>query len=198
MAEDIKELIEKIQEDGIRVAQEKANQIESQARQKADEIIKNAKTEADKIIKAAKDMVAKMENTSLASLKQASRDLLLSLRKEISALLDKVIASAANEALTPNELAKILTVLINQTTKHDKGDIIVLVNKDDLHSLEKGLLAELKDEIKKGVTLKASEDIAGGFIISYDAEKSHFDFTDKALAEYISSYLKPKLTEILK
>ena len=127
MEEDIKELIEKIQEDGIRVAQEKANQIESQARQKADEIIKNAKTEADKIIKAAKDMVAKMENTSLASLKQASRDLLLSLRKEISALLDKVIASAANEALTPNELAKILTVLINQTTKHDKGDIIFFV-----------------------------------------------------------------------
>ena len=71
------------------------------------------------------------------------------------------------------------------------------MKKEDQEKIEKGLLAELKEEVKKGITLKPSEDIAGGFIISYDAGKSHFDFTDKALAEYFSLYLKPKIGQML-
>jgi vacuolar-type H+-ATPase subunit E/Vma4 len=46
--------------------------------------------------------------------------------------------------------------------------------------------------------VQPSEDISSGFIISYDQGKSYFDFSDKALAEYIAGYLKPQLSEILK
>ncbi|PIW68507.1 MAG: V-type ATP synthase subunit E, partial [Candidatus Omnitrophica bacterium CG12_big_fil_rev_8_21_14_0_65_42_8] len=53
-------------------------------------------------------------------------------------------------------------------------------------------------EAKKGIVVRASDEISVGFTISFDAGKSQYDFTDKALAEYIGVYLKPKLSEILK
>ena len=66
-----------------------------------------------------------------------------------------------------------------------------------LEKLEKGFLQELKEKVKSGITLKSTADISGGFTISFDSGKSHLDFTDHALAEYLSNYLKPKLKEIL-
>ena len=78
------------------------------------------------------------------------------------------------------------------------SDIVVSLKKEDLESLEKGSMGELREAVKKGITLRPSDDISAGFIISYDAGKSQFDFTDKSLAEYIITYLKPKLKDVLK
>lgn len=198
MAEDIKELIEKIQQDGINAAEEKARQVEERAKGQVAAILQKAKLDADKMLAEARASISKMQAAADASLKQAGRNLLLSLKKEINAMLDTIAAKAVKQALTPDELAKILAALIKESARQEKADIVVLLNKDDLHSLEKGFLSELQGQVKKGITVKPQEDISAGFVISYDSGKSHFDFTDKALAEYLSRYLKPRLAEILK
>ena len=53
MAEEIKELIEKIQEQGIKAAQEEAAKIKSLADAQAQKIISEAKSESQKIIEQA-------------------------------------------------------------------------------------------------------------------------------------------------
>ena len=196
MAEEIKNLIEKIQQEGFKVAEDKAKDIQEQAKHQAKEIIEKAKNEADKIISDAKDKIAKMEESSKATLKQSGRDLFILIKKEVNALLGKLIVSNVKQTLNPDELAKIITILIKD--HKGKEDIIISLKKEDMEKLEKGFLGELKEEVKKGIVLKPSEDIHAGLIISYDGGKSHFDFTDKALAEYIGSYIKPKIGEIIK
>ena len=47
------------------------------------------------------------------------------------------------------------------------------------------------------VVCREVQDIRAGFVISYDGGKSQWDFSDKALAEYIGSCLNPKLNVIL-
>ena len=197
MAEELKDLIEKIQEEGVRAAEDKARDIEKEAREQAGRIIIKAEREAENLFEEAKQKIAKMEASGKDSLKQAGRDLLLTLKKEINAILDRIVASSVHKALDKAELIKIITLLAKNCREEEKKDIQVSLAKEDLEGLRKGLLSELKDEIKEGITLKPSEDIRGGFIISYDKGKSHYDFTDCALAEYISAYLKPKLAEIL-
>lgn len=197
MAEDIRGLIEKIQEEGIKAGEDKASQIESQARDAAQDIIGKAKSEAQEIIAQAQEKAAKTEESTKTLLKQAGRDLILSLKKEIDSLLNKIIVSEVRQALTADEIIKIITALIKDYAKKDKEEIIISLKKADFEKLEKGFLTKLKEETKKAIVLKPLEDINGGFIISFDAGKSHFDFTDKALAEYISLYLKPQLREIL-
>lgn len=197
MPEEIKELIEKIQQEGILAAQNQARQIEEEAQKKAKEIVLRAEAQAQKIISDAKVAAAKTEDAAKVSLKQAGRDTLLTLKKEINAVLERIIGLRAKEALSPHELAKIIASLIKEYTGKEKAGIEVLLKKEDLEKLEKELFAELKETAKKGITLKPQEDITAGFIISFDAGKSHFDFTDKALAGYIAGYLQPKLAEIL-
>jgi len=53
MAEEIRDLIEKINQEGIRAAEEKAQNIEAAAQQRADEILAQAKLEAEEMISAA-------------------------------------------------------------------------------------------------------------------------------------------------
>ncbi len=197
MPEDIQALIEKINADGIKVAQEKALQIESQAKLHALEITKKAKEDAEKIIQQAQERIAKDQERNKALLVQASRDMLLNLRKEINDMLQKVVNYQVKQSI-PEEAVKnaIVEFIKNETNKH-QGQIIVSVNKDDVEVLGKAIILKLKENMKKEIILKPSEDISAGLIISFDSGKSCYDFSDKAVAEYIGNYLKPKLNELL-
>ena len=196
MAQDIKNLIEKIQQDGIRVAEEKAKEIENQARREVTQILEKAKTEAARLISEAKEEIGRAKEEQKTFLAQAGRDLLLALRKEISAMLERIILQEVKDTLTPEAMYKIIAEVIKGSSLEE--EIVISLNKVDLANLEKEFLRKLKEETRKGVVLKPSEEISGGFIISFDRGKSHFDFSDKALVEYIGTYLKPKLAELLK
>lgn len=197
MAEEIKGLIEKIRQEGIEVAQKQAREIEQEAVRKAEQIISEAKSQAENLISKSGEKIRKDELAAKGNLQQAGRDLLISLRKQILSMLDKVVLTQVSAALKPDELAKILTVLIKEQKEKPVQEIIISLKKEDAEALQKHFFSGLKEEVKKGVVLRPSEEIRAGFMISFDEGKSHFDFTDQALAEYIAKYLKPKLSELL-
>jgi V/A-type H+-transporting ATPase subunit E len=196
MAEEIKDLIEKINREGVQAAEEKARQIESAANKKAEEIIAKANVEAKRIITAANEEARRAEEKGKALLSQAGRDMLLALRKEIDSMLERLLAAEIRQALSTQVLSGILSELIKGYAKHG-GSMEVLLKKEDLDALEEHFLRKLKEGIHKEITLKPLEEVSGGFAISFDSGKSRFDFTDKALAEYIGAYLKPRLNQIL-
>lgn len=198
MAEDIKNLIEKIQQEGIKIAQDKAKEIETRAAKEAERLLKEAEDQAERFISEAGERVGKMEEKQKTLLAQAGRDLLIVLRKEIDAILNKLISLQVKNTLTPGLLTNVITELVKNYSGQSEGRVMVSLRKEDLELLEKGFLHKLQEEVKKGIQLKAADDIYGGFLISYDGGKSQCDFSDKALAEYIGAYLKPKLAELLK
>lgn len=198
MAEELKGLIEKIQEEGVKAGEDKAKAIEEEARQLAKTIIGKAEKEAENIVRSAEEKISRMEESGKTSLKQAGRNLMISLHKQVNSLLENIITSRVKEALTPEEMIKIITIIAKEAAVAKKNDITISLNKKDLEKMEKGLFEELKKQLKHEIILKSSEEISGGFTISYDEGKSHYDFSDEALAEYIGSYLRPKLAEMLK
>ncbi|MBI5415751.1 MAG: hypothetical protein HZA29_02945, partial [Candidatus Omnitrophica bacterium] len=68
----------------------------------------------------------------------------------------------------------------------------------DLRELRDGSLAKLQKQIKHPVHFEACEDIGKGFTVSFDNGKSSFDFSEAALAEYLSVYLNEELAALLK
>jgi len=195
--DEIKGLIEKINQEGVLAAEEKARQIENEALSKARGIIEQAKQEAEVIIASAKEKSERAKAKENALLAQAARDVLLSLKKEINVMLDKIILTDVRHALDHGVLADILNRMVAGSCEKGKQNIIISLKKEDLHILEKEFLPKLKEETRRGVTLKSSGEIRGGFFISYDGGKSEYDFTDRALAEYIGSCLKPELNQRL-
>jgi V/A-type H+-transporting ATPase subunit E len=198
MAEEIKELIEKIREEGVRAGEDKARMIEEEARNKARRIINDAEAESKKILGQARESISRSEESSKALLKQAARDCVIGLKKEILSTLNRITLTHVHKTLTPEETGRLIAHLVKECKPKDGGEIIITLKKEDINKLEGALMLELSGELKKNLVLKPSEDIRGGFTISYDRGKSCYDFTDKALAEYIGSYIRPKLSEILK
>jgi len=198
MVEDISDLIEKINQEGIRAAEEKAHTIEAEAKQRADTILSRARADADEMIAAANERIRNEDEREKALLVQAGRDLILSLRGEIDAMLGRIVVSDSRQSLTADTISRILSEIIRNYDMAERSDITVTLNGKDLELLEKHYLQKLRQETQRGIMLRPGEDIQGGFTISFDNGKSCYDFTDSALAGYIMTYLKPKLRKILR
>ncbi len=197
MGEDIRDLIDKINEEGIKAAEKKARDIEGRAQQRADEILDRARRDADELIAAARERIRCEDEKERALLAQAARDMLLSLRKEINAMLGRIVVSDIQQALNPDVVARILTDIVRNQSAGKNQDITVVLGKEDLEILEQNYIDKIGKETEKTIVVRPSDETAAGFAISYDRGRSFYDFTDKALADYICTYLKPKLNRIL-
>lgn len=200
MSQNLKDLLEKIKQEGIKLGEENRKAIESKAKQDAEKIIENAKKEAEKIIAAAKGNAEKTKLNGEATLKQASRDLFLSLKEEIKKLLNKIVSSEINKTMSQEEVQDILSNLIEKyiSKNGDLSDIKVVLKKDDLDKIKQHFIARLKEKIKDGIEFKPSTNINAGFYISFDKGKSYFDFTDEGLTETLCVFLNPELSKLIK
>ncbi len=199
MSENLKGLLEKINQEGIKSAEEKARVIEDKAGKNAEKILGDARKLADEIIRKAKAEADKTKASANLSVKQASRDLLLGLKEDIRKTLNKIIAGEINQALSNEEIAGILAGLIDKyAEKNGKADDIkVLVKKEDLEKIKNTFVSKLKDKVKAGVEFRPSQNINAGFSISFDKGKSYFDFSDEGLLEALSAYLNPELAKLI-
>jgi V/A-type H+-transporting ATPase subunit E len=200
MAQQIQELLDKIKSDGFGVAEKKAQAVEQDARKKAEDIVNQAKKESDRILIEAKSSIKKMEEAARTALKHASRNTLLSLKKEIQQTLHRMIVKDIGDTLTPEHLGHILEILVKKFADqgHEEVKIQIAISPKDLETLKQGFLARLQKQLKVSLTIKTSEDISKGFMVSFDAGKSSFDFTDKALAEYVGTYLNEEVASLVK
>jgi V/A-type H+-transporting ATPase subunit E len=199
MSENLKGLLEKINQEGIKSAEEKARVIEDKAGKNAEKILGDTRKLADEIIRKAKAEAEKTKASANLSVKQASRDLLLGLKEDIRKTLNKIIAGEINQALSNEEIAGILADLIDKyVEKNGKADDIkILVKKEDLEKIKNTFVSKLKDKVKAGVEFRPSQNINAGFSISFDKGKSYFDFSDEGLLEALSAYLNPELAKLI-
>lgn len=197
MAEDIKNLIEKIQREGVQAAEIKALAIENEAKEQAQAILNKASSESEKIVSEARREAESLRNSGEAALVQAGRDTLIALKKEIVEMLDKVAERNVNAVLDSGCLINLIKDLVKKEMSGDGAQIVITLKKEDLDKIEKPLFQDLSAQMRKGIVLKSSDEIGGGFLISYDSGRSHYDFTQDSLAKYIASALKPRLSAIL-
>ncbi len=199
MSENLKGLLEKINQEGIRSAEEKAKAIEDKAKKDAEKILLDSKKLADEIVQKARLEAEKIKVSASLSVKQASRDLLLGLKEDIRNMLNKIVAGEITKALSNEEIAGILADLIGKySDKNGKADDIkILVKKEDLEKIKNTFISKLKDKVKAGVEFRPSQNISAGFSISFDKGKSYFDFSDEGRLEALSVYLNPELAKII-
>lgn len=82
--------------------------------------------------------------------------------------------------------------------KPDTDELSVILSSNDLEKLEETLLAELKAKMLTGVTLKANDNVDGGFRIAVNGDGAYYDYSKEAVTDMLSNYLSPKITALLK
>lgn len=200
MSRQVQELIDKIKSEGIEAARKRARDIELEAQKKAGQIIDEAKHQAERIVRDAKQDAERTHAATQTVLKQASRDMILSLKKEIQNILQNIIRSEVKASLTPAQLAAMIEAAIKNCVHSDigKGDIVVNLSPADLEKIKKEFIGKLQGKVKEAVTFKPTDGISKGFTISFDKGKSSFDFSQESLAEYLAAFLNQEIANLVK
>jgi len=193
----LESLIEKIKKDGIDKAKQASGDIVEKAKAEAKAILKDAKAKAQKIEEEAKARAVKLETNSKNSLKQAGRDLTLTVKSELISLFDRILKDKAGEALTPEFMKELIAKIVDKWGAKKDIDWEVLVSKADKEKMTKLLQASFKKEVGKTIEVKTSRSIDKGFRIGIKGENFHHDFTDQSILEALGEFLNPSLSAIL-
>ncbi len=195
----LQELIDQIKKEGVETAEKQAQAILESAKKEKEKIIADAKAQADKILENAKSENERFVKSGEDAIRQAGRNLLISFRESVSREIDIILNKNVNELYASENLEQIIIKVIDGwVNKPDAENIQVILNSDSLKALEEKILAEVKEKMQGGVTLKANDNFDGGFRISVNNGTAYYDYSAEAVVEMLSNYLSPKVTELLK
>lgn len=195
----LQELIDKIKKDGVATAEKEAAKIIADAEKKAETIIADAQAKAAEIIKNSKNETERMEKASEEAIVQAGRNMLLSFKDSLVKELDGLIQTETAKGESADVLAKLIPETVKAWAKNaDASELSVLLSEKDLKSLEKGLTAELKSEITKGLEIKPDKTLTAGFRIGVKNGAAFYDYSAESLAEMFAAYLNPKVADLMK
>jgi len=194
----VQELIDKIKKDGIETASQEAARIKSDAETEGRRIVEAAKREAEDIIAHGKQDAERSEKAGIAALEQASRNLILAFKDEIQALLDRLVSEQVTADYKDDVLKAALPELLKGWAAKGSDNLSVILPDGELTKLQAFFGEKLTGELWKGVELKSSRKLSAGFHISNKEGSVYYDFSAEAVAQLLSTYLNPKLAEILK
>ncbi len=199
MSEELQGLLNRIQEEGVKEADTKKDEILSSAKTEAETIINDANAKAAEIIKNAESEAQKSEGRAKAAIQQASRDIVLSLRQDLETRLQKVVSTCIGDAMTPELMGEILLKMVDAYGKNtaDAG-IEVILNQADYDKMTALFNGALANNLKSNPDISIGHDFKAGLKIGFKGDDIFFDFSDDAVADIICNFVGPKLAKTLK
>ena len=199
MAEELQHLIERIRKEGVESGEKAAESLVAEAKQKAAKIVADAQ-------KQAKDLVAKAETDSAAfaergqaTLRQAARDLLISIHSSVSDVVGGIAHAKLDEALTPDLMAQMLLKLAEAYAKDGgAGGIVAMRGEADAAAVRAAFAKEYQNKLAAGIQIESDKEIFKGFRVGAKGGQVFHDFTKEAIADSLASFLRPELAQIVK
>ena len=193
MEQQIQDLVASIRKEGIDSAKAEAERIISEARAQADAIVKEAEKERDKMIADAEKSIALEKSSSEATIKQAARDVSLSLRKSIEDEYSKILSAAISKEMHGSNLVSIISAVLSG----DLSGTAVELPQEDLSALSAELSKTFASEIASGLEFRPSQSVQAGFRISEKDGSGYIDVSAEKCQELLFPYLSDSLKSIL-
>jgi V/A-type H+/Na+-transporting ATPase subunit E len=200
MAEqELQHLIERIRREAIDDAEKKAETIVSGARDKAAARLKETEAKAETILRKAEEDAKVFVHRSRRTLEQAARDLLITVGQGVENILSDIVEGALEETLDDDLFRSMLVKIAEAYAERDGNEsrIEVLVSEKDREQLVQFFAGRYRDSLAKGVEIHSDNKILKGFRVSVTDGRVQHDFTPEAMAEALSAFLRPHLSEIV-
>ena len=193
MEQQIQDLIASIKKDGIESATNESKKILEEARKEAERIVNEAKKERDKIIADGKKTIEIERESSISSVKQAARDVSLTLRKNLEDKFKKILGQKVSSSLDEKVIAEAIVAVV----KGECNGCDVEVSKDMVDKVNAILTSQFAKELEKGVTLRSSSSVSGGFKVYSKDGSAYIDLSDEEITKLLYPYLSSSLKEII-
>jgi len=196
MAEELQNLLERIQKESVEKAEQQADELIAAAKKKAATIVEEAKAKAEQSLKQADVDAEAFTARSKKTLEQAARDLLITVGNGIESLFTKLVKDSVDAGLSSDVVADMLSKICDASSLKDGVDIAL--NEEDQKKVVAFFNAKFADAVKKGdVVIKTDNEIIKGFTVALKNEDVYTDFTGEAIAEALMKFLRPQLAEIV-
>ena len=199
MAEELQHLIERIQKEAVDAAERESARIVAHAKDKAATIVREAEDKAKALMaKAEKDAQVFTERSEI-TLEQAARDLLITVGEGIENILSDLVATAVDQAMTIDVLKQMLVKIAEAyaASAGNESHIDMLVSPRDREQLVGFFADQYRKKLMRGVDLHVDNGIFKGFKVSFVDDHVYHDFTCEAIAEALTNFLRPNLSEIV-
>ena len=193
MEQQIQDLIASIKKDGIESATNESKKILEEARKEAERIVDEAKKERDKIIADGKKTIEIERESSISSVKQAARDVSLTLRKNLEDKFKKILGQKVSSSLDEKVIAEAIVAVV----KGECNGCDVEVSKEMVDKVNAVLTSQFAKELEKGVTLRASSSVSGGCKVYSKDGSAYIDLSDEEITKLLYPYLSSSLKEII-
>jgi V/A-type H+-transporting ATPase subunit E len=196
MAQQIQDLVQSIQKEGIEKANQKAEQIIADAKSKAADIIRRAKKESDKVLSEAEKEVALRDQSAKASLLQAARDVQLSLKKALTLQINALLEEKVSQAFKTKDFVTLIKEVISLDLT-DLSKTELQISEKNYKELAAVLTKELGDKIKQGLEIKPVKSVNVGFKLADKDGSGYFDFSEESVAKLMVPFLSPAIAKIV-
>jgi V/A-type H+-transporting ATPase subunit E len=204
----VKELIDRIRDEGVQSARDEANRILSDAKAQAARIVADAKAEADAMKKEARAAMEREQTATIEALRIAARDTGLELRSAILSAFEEHVRRLVTDVTTDGSVLRdMILVLAGRAAEdfiNDKDAAILVPGRlaDEISEeleeyLKQSAVAFSADVLRKGVQLIPSDETKGGAVVRLVGEDLEIDLSDEALSEMMLKLLLPRYRKIL-
>jgi len=199
MSEELQHLMERIKTEAIDRAEARAAEIIAQAEGRAAQRLKEAGNEADALRAQAEEEAERFRQRAVRSIEQAARDLLITLRQDIEALLDRVVRQEVRQTLDGPGLGALLERAVTAYIEQGgaSADLQVLLGQAEREALSALFREKFAGQLRDGATLGGDDAILRGFRISRGQDSAYYEFSDEALSEALARFLRPALATLL-
>ena len=196
MSEELQGLLNKIQAEGLEKAENERARLVAEAKAQADAIVAEAK--ADKIRKDAEADAEATQKKADAAVRQAARDVIISLKDDLQEKLRAVVREAAAQAMTPEAMAGLIAKIAEQFAQNAASGAEVILSVREREEAAQKLIGCLPDVLKKNTSVRLGRGFAAGFKVGFKDSEVFFDFSDEALTDIICEFVGPKLAAVIK
>lgn len=191
MSEELQNLLDKIQRDGIDKANADAEKIIADAKAQANEIVKKAKADADQEIARSDAEQKAFALRASETIRQAARDVVLEVEGAVTTLLTKLLTENVNAALSdPDTVKKLAAETITAFSSNE--DVTIATGEKFVEAIRAELVA------KQNIKIITDELSETGFSVRLDGGRVEHEFTGEAIAAALSKRLRPQLASLIK
>ena len=106
----------------------------------------------------------------------------------------KIMKEAVDTSLDSDCLSRLIESVVSSSFV---ADAEITISESDKDKVASDLINALSQKLKKGLTLKTSSSLSGGFIVKASDGSGYFDLSDDEIAKLLYPYLSENLRKLL-
>lgn len=199
MSDKLKELTDKLYNEGLSKGKREGEQLLEEARKEAEGTIAAANSQAARILAKAEQDAADLRRKAESDIRMASQQALQATRTDIENLLVGNISSGKIGSLLsePDFLKSLIETVASRFSAEEGVDLALTLPEKLQSQLEPWIVSELAGKLDKGVSAYFTKKISGGFKIGPKDGSYFISLTDETFRSLISEYLRPVTRKIL-